>query len=413
VLVVGELGLAACGQDTSTQPNPAADNAPGLPSASAIATFQVNSTADAVDAAPGNGVCRTGGGRCTLRAAIQESNALAGANAITLPAGTYGLTLPPKPGNGDASGSIEITDPLRITGAGAAKTIIDGIALRNQGFTQVSLKVVGSAGDVTITNLTLQNGGNATGFCGGSNLFVDAGATVVLRKIIVRDGWDYCAAGGIRNSGTLSMDQSIITSNLSASSGGGLSNRGTLKIGRTTIDSNFAEDGDGGISNSGQLNITNATLSANSSDFGAGGLGNGGTAVLNNVTVTKNASGDNAAVSTYGSGVTQVSNTIIGGNSGPNCFGTLTSGGYNLLGGTTGCTVAGDPTGNLVGAPKLGPLQNNGGPTPTHALLAASPARDAGNPAAPGAGPSACAATDQRLLPRGATRCDIGSVEMQ
>jgi len=57
------------------------------------ATFTVNSTADAVDASPGNGVCATAGGQCTLRAAIQEANALAGTDATTLPAGTYALTI--------------------------------------------------------------------------------------------------------------------------------------------------------------------------------------------------------------------------------------------------------------------------------------------------------------------------------
>src|SRR5262245_66461475 len=42
------------------------------------ATFVVNSTLDASDANPGNGICATSGGVCTLRAAIEESNNLAG-----------------------------------------------------------------------------------------------------------------------------------------------------------------------------------------------------------------------------------------------------------------------------------------------------------------------------------------------
>ncbi|MBM4425155.1 MAG: CSLREA domain-containing protein [Chloroflexi bacterium] len=47
------------------------------------ASFIVNSTADAVDVAPGNGVCETAtAGQCTLRAAIQEANALAGDDSI-------------------------------------------------------------------------------------------------------------------------------------------------------------------------------------------------------------------------------------------------------------------------------------------------------------------------------------------
>jgi CSLREA domain-containing protein len=391
---------------------------PGARPRTAITTtaaFQVNSTADVVDAAPGNGVCRTAGGTCTFRAAIQESNALAGENTINLPAGTYSLSILPHPGKDDASGSIAITGPLRISGAGTATTIVDGIAFRNQGLTQVSLKVVGTAGNVTVSGLTLVNGGNATGLCGGSNLKVEAGATVALRRVAVRNGWDYCAAGGIRNSGTLTIDQSEVTGSASASSGGGISNDGTLTIGRSTISANWAEDASGGISNSGQLTITNSTLSTNESTYGPTGLTNGGSAVLNNVTVTKNGA-DNGGVAIYtvGSGVTEISNTIIGGNFGPNCSGTLTSHGYNLIGGTTGCTLVGDGTGNIVGvAPKLGPLQNNGGPTPTHALLAGSPARNAGNPATPGSSATACPAVDQRLLPRSATRCDIGAVEMQ
>src|SRR5262245_23655024 len=51
------------------------------------ASFTVNSPADAVDAIPGNGACASAAGDCTLRAAIQEANALPGADTITLPSG--------------------------------------------------------------------------------------------------------------------------------------------------------------------------------------------------------------------------------------------------------------------------------------------------------------------------------------
>lgn len=65
-------------------------------------TFTVNSTLDAVDAAPGNGVCATAGGACTLRAAIQEANAFGGNDVITLPVGIYALTIPCRdPKDGD------------------------------------------------------------------------------------------------------------------------------------------------------------------------------------------------------------------------------------------------------------------------------------------------------------------------
>jgi len=93
---------------------------------------------------------------------------------------------------------------------------------------------------------------------------------------------------------------------------------------------------------------------------------------------------------------------------GPSFFGMLTSQGFNLIQDVSGCTILGDSTGNLLGAdPELGPLQNNGGPTYTHALLPGSPAIDAGtNVGAP--------RTDQRGVsrPQGAST-DIGAFEFQ
>ncbi|HYV66156.1 MAG TPA: CSLREA domain-containing protein, partial [Myxococcales bacterium] len=93
------------------------------------ATFTVNSTADAVDVSPGDGVCATADGSCTLRAAIQEANALAGADTVVLPAGTYLLTLAGAGEDGAATGDLDITGDLIIAGAGAASTVVDGNGL--------------------------------------------------------------------------------------------------------------------------------------------------------------------------------------------------------------------------------------------------------------------------------------------
>jgi CSLREA domain-containing protein len=83
------------------------------------AVFRVNSPSDVVDANPGNGVCETApsNGVCTLRAAIEEANALAGADQIILPPNTYLLTQVTE---------LTITGNLIVTGGGAAITIIDG-----------------------------------------------------------------------------------------------------------------------------------------------------------------------------------------------------------------------------------------------------------------------------------------------
>jgi CSLREA domain-containing protein len=88
------------------------------------ATFTVNRTTDEPDANPGDGACRTTRDKCTLRAAIQESNALPGQDQVHLPQGHYQLTIPG--GNEDAamSADLDVTDDLVLIGSGADKTQI-------------------------------------------------------------------------------------------------------------------------------------------------------------------------------------------------------------------------------------------------------------------------------------------------
>jgi len=93
------------------------------------ATFNVTSTSDVVDSAPGNGVCATAGGACTLRAAIQESNALAGADSIVLPSGLFPMTIPVADEDLAVTGDFDISDELTITGAGAGLSIVNCRAL--------------------------------------------------------------------------------------------------------------------------------------------------------------------------------------------------------------------------------------------------------------------------------------------
>jgi CSLREA domain-containing protein len=103
----------------------------------------------------------------------------------------------------------------------------------------------------------------------------------------------------------------------------------------------------------------------------------------------------------------------------PDCSGTLQSQDYNLIETVSaGCTIAGTTTNNITGgAPALGALQDNGGPTFTHALLPGSPAIDVGNPTGCTDHLGATLATDQRGFFRavdggiGSERCDIGAYE--
>jgi hypothetical protein len=144
---------------------------------------------------------------------------------------------------------------------------------------------------------------------------------------------------------------------------------------------------------------------------------------LRNVTVASNVADSDGDGIGGGGGVSvaaffsAVSNSILAGNLagavGSECRGTLASEGHNLIQDPSGCTIAGDTTGNLLGVdPLLGPLADNGGPTQTRALLPGSPALNAGDPAVPGSGKTACEPTDQRGVDRPQQlRCDIGAFE--
>jgi hypothetical protein len=100
-----------------------------LPTRQPHVTFVVDSTLDAIDAYIGNGICATSSGYCTLRAAIQETNALPGTDTIILPPGTYGLTLLRLDEHNAPTSEFEIRDDLNILGAGDTQTIIDGNAI--------------------------------------------------------------------------------------------------------------------------------------------------------------------------------------------------------------------------------------------------------------------------------------------
>jgi hypothetical protein len=182
-------------------------------------------------------------------------------------------------------------------------------------------------------------------------------------------------------------------------------------------------------------------VSGNRSSGSAGGVGTSantnlalnGSTVSGNVADTDGVDGGNAG-GLFASGTETPSasstitfaNTIVAGNTDTtgdqedvSCSnfppGDFISLGFNLIGtATTNCALFELGSTDLanVGA-LLGPLASNSGPTQTHALLAGSPAIDAGNPAPPGSGANACPATDQRgnARPQGA-RCDIGAFEL-
>jgi hypothetical protein len=235
-------------------------------------------------------------------------------------------------------------------------------------------------------------------------------AELSLRNSVVT-GNRAVQAGGIANQGAESrayLEGSQITDNTGDFWVGGVANGGVLEVRSSTISGNRAAQGGGGLLNAKVATLTNCTISGNSvSTGGAGGIFNtsGGKLLLVSSTVASNSSG---IVSFTGALAFTVRNTIVADSTpGPNCEGVVSED-YNLDSGSScGFAKAHDVHGT---DPLLGPLAINApGQRPTHALLAGSPAIDAG-----GDGTNLCPGTDARGVarPQGAA-CDIGAFERE
>lgn len=379
-----------------------------LPIPPALAdTFTVFFTTDLPDLNPGDGHCDAfnalSGDQCTLRAAIQESNALPGADTLNLQAVIYTLTHNGSGENAGDTGDLDILDDLTLTGASAATTIIQG----ELGWGDWLIDIKDPA-KVQISDVTLRQG------MGG---IINSGVLTLTNSAIISNA----GGRGISNFGTAMLLNSMIMSNTATSHGGGILNTagGQLTVLNSVVSYNIAAGEGGGIKvNSGAITLTNSTISHNQATSHGGGLS--GSASLINVTLINNTAdadndGSGIAGGVSGSNITLV-NSILARNkkgSTANDCSVITSQGYNLIQTSGGCTINGTTTGNITGQdPLLGPLQDNGGPTMTHAPLPGSPAIDKGNPAAPGSGGNACSAADQRGVTRPVgLRCDIGAVE--
>lgn len=250
--------------------------------------------------------------------------------------------------------------------------------------------------------LVIQGNGNSGDWNG--NLFdnvrpflIEADTTVTINDFLITGGnvLGTERGGGIRNLGHLTINRCSISGNSSELSGGGINNGpgAVMVINDSTIAGNelvgagSGESG-GGIQSEGSLKISNSTISGNTSSNDGGGIATFGALVLDSVTVTGNTvpSGVGSGLLLGGSGGASLKNSILAGNSGAeDCKSFLipaTDAGHNLVQTQDGCGFTNGDNGTIVGQdqdPLLGVLRNNGGPTRTHALLAGSPAIDAGD----------------------------------
>jgi hypothetical protein len=289
-------------------------------------------------------------GAGSLRQAVLDANANPGADPITFQpslAGTINLT----------SGEIAITDSVDVQGPGARVLAVHSTA-------RIFNISGGNAVNVTISGLTL-TGAQATGNGGA---IANTGANVTLRFDTL-SGNNATGEGGAifhnANGGVFTIDSSTLSGNTANKAGAIYSIGYNLVIINSTISGNHASDSVGGIKlEFAYATISNSTISANTAAFSQGGvLAGSGNAELNLVStiVANNTDGAGASDVTRFAGFVNASNSLIE---------------QNLAAGV----INGTNTANLVGVdPLLGSLANNGGLTDTHALLAGSPALDAGS----------------------------------
>ena len=335
-----------------------------------------------------------------------------------------------------ASGAIaNNAGSLTVTNCTFSNNINTGPAVNGAG--GAALRNVASA---TINNSTFTNNSATSGAQGGAiqnNGIMTINDSTFTGNSTTATGQN--SRGGaisVQGAGQLTINNSLFTGNSSKKEGGAIywqTNSGTppLIINNSTFSNNIANSdsdttGSGGglfLTGTGSVTITGSTITGNTANPGSTGTGVGGgiyvdmPMTMTNSTVSGNTAIGNgggiyaAGISTAivilenctivnntarvnGGGIqrasttnpvnfrnTIVANNITSGGTSPDLLGTVNSNGFNLIENTTGATIAGDTATNVTGVdPNLGPLQDNGGDTLTHALLAGSPAVDQGGP---------------------------------
>lgn len=310
----------------------------------------VTDNGDTHDAAPGDRLCADVAGQCTLRAAVEETNANSSRDAIIFaleqPA-VIDLTL----------GELLIVQNLDIVGPGARRLTVRRAAGASN-FRIFHMPQTESF--VNFRGLTISNGNDLF----GGGIFVETGGRLGLYDSAVRG-----------NQGQL---------------GGGIMSSGRLTVVRCLIDGNSATVTGGAIANTGsahEMTITNSTITGNTG-ASVGAIYNEGILLLVNDTISEN-TGTQAvnSIRSNAQGTVRVLNTIIGRDSalGNSLQGAFISAGNNIVTNANGSTgfvngVNGDQVSNNdIIDPRLGPLADNGGQTDTFSLLTGSPAIEHGN----------------------------------
>ncbi len=289
--------------------------------------------------------------------------------------GNIGVTAGGAAGEG---GGIFSTSPLTVTGCtfsgnsayfGGAVSNIGKATITSSDFNQNAARsggAIANGGTLTVSESTFEQ--NSASGDGGAIYNSSGSASIANSTISSNQG---AIGGGIMvNVGTLTLTSSTLSGNTASDYGGGIYNRTAITVTNSTIADNSASLEGGGIVADGPATMVNTTIADN--DVSAGGVG-GGIENFSGVNTTL----DNTIVvlNTVGTGALATADDIAGSAVSP-------SSAYNLVGADlTGSLTSTVASGNQLGVtdPGLGTLASNGGPTETIALLAGSPAIDAGS----------------------------------
>lgn len=369
----------------------------------------VDTTDDGEDVDPGDGLCASAAGTCTLRAALSEADLAPGRQLVQLPEGVFMAAEPWAP-----------EDHVLIVGAGADATVLDGSYQRGL------LQVAGV--DLVLADMTLQKGEVDSGG-GAVSLTSGASLTASFCRFVDNHASGNGGDGGalyIGGGSAAELEDCLLSGNSASHSGGAIDlYDGTLTVRRALFTGNLAQFGAAFTMNTdASAEVVNTTLSDNVNTIG-GVIGHDSTATLRLVHCT--VTGNSSTASNYTAGLLLydakaryvLTNSIVAGNTLPeqapsDCFDNnpgpsalITLEGHNVLDVET-CsptpTGEGDLVGNDIDAYDAYDL---GGFTPTVPLIPADPAVDA-------ADPTWCPEVDQRGQPRPqGAGCDVGAFELE
>jgi CSLREA domain-containing protein len=316
-------------------------------SAHATAPIVVDSTADT----PGD--CSVAG-QCTLRAAVDAANAAAGADVITVPAGTYVLT----------NGALHPTGALEIDGAGPGSTIIDGNA------NDRVINAVDGTG-LTVSGVRITNGKST----GGSGIFSGPTNTLSISDSTLDHNSAPTGSGGALIADTTATLRNVTLTNNDAGAGAGIWAMGDLTVISSRITHNaatgFAADGGGIAFHGGTLLLLDSVVSNNTVDAnttsgsslarGGGVWAGGSRTVIDSTTISGNTltaewSNTGTAGALEAGPSTTITNSTISGNSAPSTGGVEFDGRASVVNTTISDNVTTD-------ASQPGGIRNHGSGT--------------------------------------------------